>query len=324
MYLIPVVERLKREDRDILIFSHENPDGDALGSMLGLYIFLKKKGKSVIPALKDEVPYIYNFLPHIDEIKRLPIDRKFELAILVDAANKKRAGIEVNADQIIRIDHHIGGDFESIYDYVEINSPSTTFIVSNLLRQWDESTIDKDVAVCLYTGLITDTGNFRYNNTDEKAFEMAKFLVSKGADPFWISKMIFERNKLSTIKLLQETLSTLEIYANGKVAVLTVFRDFLNKTGALEEETEGFVNYGRSIDGIEVSILMIQKEDFKTWRVSLRGKGNVNVQRIASFLGGGGHKDAAGCRVVGDYYEVKNRILEATKHYLNKEEVAVV
>ncbi|MCX7760612.1 MAG: bifunctional oligoribonuclease/PAP phosphatase NrnA [Hydrogenothermaceae bacterium] len=324
MFTVPIIERLKREEREILIFTHENPDGDGIGSMIGLYLFLKKLGKNVTAAMKDDLPYIYNFLPAVDEIKKLPIDKVFDVAILVDAAHKGRAGVEIKAKEIIRIDHHRGGEFESMYDYVEVTSPSTTFIVTQILREWDENLIDKDIATCLYTGLITDTGSFRYNNTDERAFEVAKFLVSKGADPFYISKMVFERNKLSTINLLQKTLSTLEIYGEGKIAILTVFRDFLKECSALEEETEGFVNFARSIDGVEIAILMIQKEDLKTWRVSLRGKGNVNVQQIASHFGGGGHKDAAGCRIIGDYYEIKNQLIQKSKEYLHNEALIVV
>lgn len=322
--MVPIIERLKREEREILIFTHENPDGDAIGSMLALYLFLKKKGKNVIPAMKDNLPYIYNFLPAHQDIKKLPIEKEFETAILVDAASKERAGIQINAKEIIRIDHHIGGKFESLYDYVEVGSPSTTSLVTQILMEWDIDSIDKDIATCLYTGLITDTGSFRYNNTNQQTFEIAKFLVSKGADPFYISKMVFERTKLSTMMLLQKTLSTLEIYHEGKVAVLTVFREFLDQTGALEEETEGFVNFARSLDGVEVAVLMIQKEDLKTWRVSLRGKGNVNVQKIASELGGGGHKDAAGCRIKGDYYNVKEEILQTIKKYMPQNEPLLV
>ncbi|MEZ0323467.1 MAG: bifunctional oligoribonuclease/PAP phosphatase NrnA [Hydrogenothermaceae bacterium] len=323
-YTVPIIERLKREEGEILIFTHENPDGDGIGSMLSLYLFLKKLNKNVTVAMKDDVPYIYNFLPAVDKIKKLPIDKTFNVAVLVDAAHKGRSGIEIKAKEVIRIDHHRGGEFESIYDYVEVASPSTTFIVTQILRQWNEELIDKDIATCLYTGLITDTGSFRYNNTDEKTFDTAKFLVSKGVDPSYISKMVFERNKLSTIKLLQKTLSTLELHVEGKIAILTVFRDFIKECLALEEETEGFVNFAKSIEGVEVAILMIQKEDLKTWRVSLRGKGNINVQQIASYFGGGGHKDAAGCKIIGDYYEIKNQLIQKSKEHLYREVLASV
>lgn len=321
--IVPIVERLKREERQILIFTHENPDGDGIGSMLGLYLFLKKKGKDVVAAMKDNLPYIYNFLPKCEEIQKLPIDRKFEVAILVDAASKSRAGVDINAKEVIRIDHHIGGSFESPYDYVEVGCPSTAYLVGEILRHWHEEEIDQEIATCLYTGLITDTGSFRYNNTNNRTFEMAEFLVSKGADPFHISKMIFERNKLSTLLLLQKSLSTLELHCGGKVALMTVFRDFLREVGAVEEETEGFVNFARSIEGVEVAILIIQKED-RQWRVSLRGKGEVNVQQIASSLGGGGHRDAAGCRLRGEYSEVKNRLIETSKKFLKQDKEVLV
>ncbi len=306
---IPVIERLKREEKDILIFTHENPDGDGIGSMIALYLFLRKLGKNVTMAMKDDVPYVYNFLPCIEEIKKLPINHKFSLAILVDASNRKRAGTEIYTYELIRIDHHIGGEFESIYDYVDDYSPSTTAVVTEILRNWDESLVDRDIATCLYTGLITDTGSFKYNNTTSKTFDIAKFLTEKGADPFYISKMIFERNKVNVLMLLQKTLSTLELYDEGQIAVLTVFRDFLKETNTTEEDTEGFVNFARSLENVKVAVIMIQKEDLKTWRVSLRGKGEIDVQEIAKYFGGGGHKDAAGCRIIGNYQQVKESLL---------------
>lgn len=313
---IPIIERLKREEKDILIFTHENPDGDGIGSMIALYLFLKKIGKNVVMAMKDDVPYVYNFLPKVNEIKKLPINHKFSVAILVDASSRKRAGTQIQSHELIRIDHHIGGEFESIYDYVDDYSPSTTAVVTEILRNWDESLIDKEIATCLYTGLITDTGSFKYNNTTSRTFEIAKFLTEKGADPFYISKMVFERNKVNVLMLLQKTLSTLELYNDGKIAVLTVFRDFLNQTNTSEEDTEGFVNFARSIESVKVAIIMIQKEDLKTWRISLRGKGDVDVQEIAKYFGGGGHKDASGCRIMGEYEKVKESLVDKVSQKL--------
>jgi phosphoesterase RecJ-like protein len=317
-YVIPVVERLKRENGKILIFTHENPDGDGIGSMLALCSFLRKKGKDVTCAMKDPLPHIYDFLPNAKEIKKLPLEEEFDLAVLVDAAGAFRAGAPVNAKEIVRIDHHIGGNIESIYDYVDPDAPSTTMVIGRILRHWDEKLIDKDIAMCLYAGLLTDTGSFKYNNVDKETFHFAEFLVEKGVDPSYMSTMIFERNKLSTVLLLKEVLATLELHEEGKVASLVVKREFLEKTGAEEEETEGFVNFARGIEGVEVAFIMIQKPDLITWRVSLRGKGNVNVQNIAKRLGGGGHKDAAGCRIKGSEREVKEKILKAIKEEIEK------
>jgi phosphoesterase RecJ-like protein len=177
--LIPIIERLKREEKDILIFTHENPDCDGIGSMIALYLFLKKLGKNVTMAMKDDFPFVCDFMPEVNEIKKLPINHKFSVAILVDASSKNRAGVEIYADEIIRIDHHIGGEFESIYDIVDDFSPSTTAVMTYVLRNWDENLIDEKIATALYAGLITDTGSLRYNNTTDKTFEIAEFLVKK-------------------------------------------------------------------------------------------------------------------------------------------------
>jgi phosphoesterase RecJ-like protein len=275
-------------------------------------------GKNVECAMKDPLPEILDFLPEINNIKPIDQTKEYDLAILVDAAGVFRAGAKVNAKEFIRIDHHIGGEFYGGYDTIDTTAPSTTYIIANLLKEWDEELIDKEIASCLYTGLITDTGSFRHNNVDDRTFEMARFLVKKGADPSYIAKMVFERNKLSTIRLLQETLATLELYEDGKIASLVVERETLNKCDAKEEETEGFVNYARSIKGVEVAFIMIQKEDLETWRVSLRGKGSIDVRNIASFFGGGGHKDAAGCKIKGEKEEVKRKIVSKISEELKK------
>lgn len=314
-----LIDRIKKEKGKILIFTHENPDADGIGSMLALYEFLKNEGKDVECAMKDPAPAILDFLPNIDKIKKLPNEKTYDLAILVDAAGSFRAGTKINAKEIIRIDHHIGGNKESNYDFIDTYAPSTTFLVAKILRYWNEEKINSNIATNLYTGLLTDTGSFRYNNVDDEAFEMAEFLVKKGADPTYIANMIYERNKLSTIKLLQLTLSTLKLYAEGKIASLIVERKYLHETGALEEETEGFVNYARSIDGVEIAFIMIQKEDPDLWRVSIRGKGNIDVREIAEYFGGGGHRDAAGCRIRGKKEEVLNKLVERAKQQLEKE-----
>jgi len=316
--MFALINRLKKENGKILIFTHENPDADGIGSMLALYEFLKKQGKDVECGMKDPAPAVLDFLPDIDKIQKLPNGKVYDLAILVDAAGKFRAGTEIKAKEVIRIDHHIGGNKESNYDFIDTYAPSTTFLIAKILRHWNEELIDKNIATNIYTGLITDTGSFRYNNVTEEAFELADFLVRKGVDPHYVANMIYERNKLSTIKLLQKTLSTLSLYENGKIASLIVERKYLQETGAIEEETEGFVNYARSIDGVEIAFIMIQKEDLETWRVSIRGKGNIDVREIAEYFGGGGHRDAAGCKIKGEKTKVLEKLVERAKKQLEK------
>ena len=317
--MLPIINKLKNHKGSILIFTHENPDADGIGSMLALYRFLKKKGKNVDVAMKDDLPYVLNFLPDSDKIKKLPTNKKYDLGIIVDAAGKFRAGVDVDAKEFIRIDHHIGGEFYGGFDCVDTTAPSTTYVVANILRDWDEEAIDKDIATNLYTGLITDTGSFRHNNVDERSFELAEYLVRKGVDPAYVARMVFERNKPNVIHLLQRSLSTLKTYDEGKIAGMVVERSFLNETGTKEEDTEGFVNYPRSIDGVDVAFLMIQREDPEMWRVSLRGKGDIDVRQIASAFGGGGHRDAAGCRIKGTKEEVENKLVNKIKEEIKKQ-----
>ncbi len=315
------IKKLDNFNGSILIFTHENPDGDGIGSMLALYKFLKKKGKNVDMAMKDELPHIYDFLSNVDKIKKLPVDKVYDLGILVDSAGVFRAGTEVKAKEFMRIDHHREGENYGDWDYVDITAPSTTTLVARLLKSWDDKLIDKDIAESLYVGLLTDTGSFRHSNITPEIFDIAKFLVEKGADPVYISHKVFERNKPETIKLLNKVLSTLQFYENGKVASLTVRKKFFDDTGAKEEDTEGFVNFARGIDGVDIAFIMIQKPNKPdTWRVSLRSKGKYNVQEIAKELGGGGHRNASGCRLNGEEDEVRERILKVINKKLKEAE----
>ncbi|WP_457640042.1 DHH family phosphoesterase [Persephonella sp.] len=316
---IPAVERLKREEGEILLVTHHNPDGDGIGSMIALYRFLKKKGKNVRMAMKDDAPHIYDFLPDIEKIEKLPLNHRFSLAVVLDAAGVYRADAPVYADEYLRIDHHIGGVLESENDYVDPTAASTTVVVGRLLKNWDESCIDKEIAVCLYTGLLTDTGSFKHNNVNEEAFEFARYLTSKGVNPSQIASLVFERNRPAVLHLLNRVLSTLQMDMEGKIASLVVRREFLKTTGALEEDTEGFVNFARSIDGVEVAFIMIQRPDLRTWRVSLRGKGKIDVRKIAEKFGGGGHRDAAGCRLQGTEEEVRSSLVQAIKEEVAKQ-----
>jgi len=280
------IKKLENFKGNILIFTHENPDGDGIGSMLALYHFLKKKGKNVDMAMKDDLPYIYNFLPNVDKIKKLPNKKEYDLAILVDASAIHRAGADIKAKEFMRIDHHRGGDIYSEADLVDTQAPSTTTLIAKLLRYWDENLVDKNIAESLYTGLLTDTGSFRYSNITAETFDIAKFLVEKGADPILISQNVFERNKPSVLKLLQKTLSTLELYENGLVASLVVRKKFFEETNTKEEDTEGFVNYAKGIDGVKVAFMMIERilqDGSKQWRVSLRSKGDFDVQKVAEL-----------------------------------------
>ena len=322
---VPIIEMLKEEKGSILVFSHENPDADTLGSALALYLFLKKKGKNVKVGCKDTVPHFLDFLPHWEEVIRLPTPEVFNVGIVVDASGFHRAGTEVKAIRKVRIDHHIGGEFYGMYDYIDPSAPSTTAIIYQLLKLWDESAIDTEIAQCLYAGLATDTGFFKYSNTSAETFQMAKELVEKGADPHRTYIMFSERESLGKMKLISKVLDTLTLYEDGLVAGIVIYDRFFKETGTTYPDSEGLVNFPRSIEGVEVAFALIEKADEGVWKVSLRSKERVNVASVASRLGGGGHKYASGCKIrASSASEAINMVLSAIREELRQEQTSVV
>ncbi len=300
---VPLLDFLKETDGSILILTHENPDGDALGSALALYLFLKKKGKDVYVGCKDKVPHFLDFLPHVDEVISLPDGKFYDVGIIVDSAGFYRAGTEVNVGKRIRIDHHVGGEFYGRYDYIDPSAPATASLIYELIAKWDESAIDKEIATCIYAGLATDTGFFKYSNTNEYTFDLAKKLVHYGADPNYVYRMFSERESLGKMKLISKVLETLKLYEGGSVAGITIFDRFFKETGTQYSDSEGLVNYPRSLEGVEVAFAMIEKPEEGVWKVSLRSKVSADVSKIAERLGGGGHKYASGCKIKAQNYE---------------------
>ncbi|MCS7284881.1 MAG: bifunctional oligoribonuclease/PAP phosphatase NrnA, partial [Hydrogenobacter thermophilus] len=228
-------------------------------------------------------------------------------------------GTEVRAIRKVRIDHHIGGEFYGMYDYIDPSAPSTTAIIYQLLKLWDESAIDTEIAQCLYAGLATDTGFFKYSNTSAETFQMAKELVEKGADPHRTYIMFSERESLGKMKLISKVLDTLTLYEDGLVAGIVIYDRFFKETGTTYPDSEGLVNFPRSIEGVEVAFALIEKPDEGVWKVSLRSKERVNVASVASRLGGGGHKYASGCKIrASSASEAINMVLFAIKEELTE------
>ena len=319
---VPLMDFLKESNGSILILTHENPDGDALGSAMGLYLFLKKQGKDVTVGCKDRVPHFLDFIPHSDEVVSLPDGRFYDIGIIVDSAGFYRAGVEVKVAKRIRIDHHVGGEFYGRHDYIDPSAPATASLVYELISSWDESAIDKDIATCIYVGLATDTGFFKYSNTNEYTFELARKLVHYGADPNYVYRMFAERESLNKMKLISKVLDTLTLYEDGLVAGITIFDRFFKETGAQYTDSEGLVNYPRSIEGVEVAFAMIEKPDEGVWKVSLRSKVSVDVSKIAERLGGGGHKYASGCKIkASSYEEALGKLLSSIRKQLELQKI---
>ncbi len=306
----------------VLITTHKNPDGDAIGSIMGWFHFLRKMGKDVKVIIRDRIPYFYDFLPMVERVRTADIiDETFDWTLITDVSEPRRTGFEtIPSRNVIVIDHHITAKPFADYSIVEPYISSSCELSLEIMRLINEKLIDYPVAISIYTGMVTDTGSFGYSNTSPKTFRNAAYLIEKGIDPYLVTRNLFERNRVSRLKLLDLVLRTLKFELEGKVAHITMYRRFLEEAKAYPEESEGFISYPRSIEGVEVAIFFKEIEGDR-WKVSLRSKGKVDVAKISSEFGGGGHKMAAGFECVGKLEDIKRELLKAIELNLENEQL---
>ncbi|MEM7007601.1 MAG: bifunctional oligoribonuclease/PAP phosphatase NrnA [Thermodesulfobacteriota bacterium] len=307
----------------ILIASHENPDGDALGSTLSLGLGLKKLNKDISYYNKDGVPELLEFLPYSNDIvtSTKSLNGPFDIIFAVDCTGANRAGREFeeyvkseNCRNLVIIDHHETTGSEADIHILDSKASSTGVIIYRFLK-FVGIEIDKPIAENIYTTIISDTGSFNYSNTSSETFTIAADLVDKGVDPSLISQALYENEPLRKLELFKLVIPTLEITDDSAIASIYVNKEMFDKTGTSRQDTEGMVNIPRSIKGVEVAILF-RSERESDWKLSLRSKGKVNVAKIAESYGGGGHARAAGCSLKGSISEVKSQIIPSIKEAL--------
>ena len=310
----------------ILITSHENPDSDALGSMLALGLGLKKLGKEIVLYNKDGVPEVLGFLPHSELIVSSidEIEGSFDLCFVVDCPTTDRPGEELReflssrrCSKVIIVDHHKTTSPSDNLSLLDPDVSSTGVLIYFILKNVGVE-IDSPIAENLYTTIVGDTGSFRYSNTNSQAFSIAAELVQAGADPERVSQALYENEPLKKLKLLGLVIPTLQVVSDNRIASLYVDRTMFEMTGTDREDTEGMVNVPRSIKGVEVALLFRQEANDSSplWKVSLRSKGKVDVSKIAESFGGGGHRKAAGCNIAGELSEAMQKIYDTINEAL--------
>ena len=304
--------------KSALVVCHIDPDADTIGSMLATALMLKQLKFDVEMLSIDPIPSTYNFLPQISEIKRsISQDAMFDVAIIVDAGDIGRIGegisLRERAKIIINIDHHPDNTMFGDINFVEQVSSSAE-LVYNLCKHL-KIPISPDMAICLYTAIITDTGNFRYENTTISTFLIAAELVRRGASPNEIASKIYDTKSISSLKVLALALEKIESSPDGKIVWTAVTDEMLEQAHALGEELTGIVDHLRSAASAQVALLF-REEKNKEIKINLRSKEKVNVQKIAAKLGGGGHRRAAGVVLSGSLEEVKKKVLEEVQKHL--------
>ena len=300
-----------------LITTHEGPDGDAIGSSLALASFLRSVGKKVTVHYQDPVPDIYAFLPGADSVLAHIPDQHFDVAFVLDIGERKRAGVEFctfsRVTTTVNLDHHLSCDNFGDYNLIDSSAAATGILVYRIATAHGYR-FDRDTALCIYVAIITDTGSFRYSNANREAFSVAGEMIECGVNAWDVAEKLYENQPQKRLVLLAKCLPTLEVFKDGQAASVTVTSDMYAESGADSELTDGFINYPRSIRGVEVAIFFRQLEELK-WKIGFRSKGKVNVAAFSKALGGGGHHNAAGCTVDGTLDDVKAavyRIVEAS------------
>jgi len=307
--------RLIQSHRDIYLATHLRPDGDALGSMLGLALALEAGGHRVARLCTYPAPSDYRFLSGADLISATPPEWPVELGIVLDSDGIGRIGdlepVFAALPQLVDIDHHATGNSFGHVRVVAPASAATAEIIYDLLPAMGAQ-LTPDIATCLYTALLTDTGRFAYSNTTERSLVIAAALVRAGADPSYVAKMVYFQRSPAAVRLMGVALARLGLHFDGQVVSSTLGLQDFAEVGAVHMDTEGIIDQIRTVGGPRIAVLLVETEGGEV-RVSLRSDAEPDVSQIALRFGGGGHRAAAGCTIKGTPAETRDLVLAAAK-----------
>jgi phosphoesterase RecJ-like protein len=301
-----VLRRIEERQR-FLLTSHARPDGDAVGSALACCQILRSMGKEADVFLRDGVPRIYQPLPFADKVVQAErVHGDYEAAILLECDSVQRTRLEGLEERfLINIDHHLSGRPFAHVNWIDPTAVATAEMVYRLAREAGVK-ISAEIATCLYTALLTDTGSFMFEGTNEHTFALARELVLAGANPAHCARSVYFGHSTAKMRLLGAALSNL--HREGPLAWIWVTQEQMERFGAREEDCEGLVNYALSIQDVEVAAFFRELPDGR-YRVSLRSKGALNVAAAAESFGGGGHACASGCSLDGPLTVAVARVL---------------
>lgn len=303
-----------------MLASHSEPDGDAVSSILALGLAIGQLGKKTTIYNASPIPAVYRFLPSVERIVRhIKKANTYDVALVLDCGDLPRVGEASTTISripvLINIDHHISNTGFGDLQLIDPLACSTAEIVYRLIKTMAVS-IDKAMATSLYTGILTDTGSFRFSSTNQAAFAISKEMTELGVEPHAVAQHVYGTYSLGRIKLLNLALDSIEISENGKLSIMTVTGAMFAETGTHPEDVDGMINYARRIEDVKVAALIHEQKNGKTasngqgrYHVSLRSDGTVDVAAIAGSFGGGGHTSAAGFQIETTLKKLKSDII---------------
>lgn len=300
------------------ITTHVRPDGDGIGSSLGLCWLLRSLGKTAEVIVSDGIPPSYATLPGADEIRKVAkIDREYDAVFVIECSDINRPHIEnLNQQFTVNIDHHATCEHFGTINWIDSTASAVGEMIYNLCKAIG-GRITKEIADCVYMALIADTGSFHYPNTTDRTLKVASELVKVGVKPAQISEAVYNNYTWGRIELMREVLNTVRRDYTGKVAFMRQTLVAKGFSGAVDGDNSNFVNIPLTAKEVE-AVCYMREVEFGVYRVSLRSKGEINVAKIAEKFGGGGHKNAAGCSVKGDWDEKESEIVNLLTEAVEK------
>jgi bifunctional oligoribonuclease and PAP phosphatase NrnA len=319
--LSQVVELIESKNR-FAITSHVRPDGDSLGSSLGLYWLLYALNKEPEVIMRDAAPTAYRKLPGADKVRVTPrVDKAYDAVFVIECSDITRPGLlDLDKQLVVNIDHHSTTALFGSINWIDSTASAVGEMIYNLCKAIGVR-VTKEIAECVYTALLTDTGSFHYSNTTERTFKIASELVRAGVKPAKISQAVFSSYPWSKIELLGHVLSTAQRDPTGRIAWLYQTLEMQQRIGATDDDGDGIVNYPLSVGNVEV-VAFFKESSPNLYRISLRSKGDINVARIAEKFRGGGHRNAAGCMINGTLDETSGTILSLLQDAINARDEA--
>ncbi len=311
---------LIKEKDGFTVITHVSPDGDALGSSLALYAALLQMGKHAQVVCQDEVPRAYRFLPRAEAVLLPENALQTEYAISVDCADKQRLGTAAAlfdaAKETANIDHHGTNIGFAVRNAVNAKAAAAGEMIAALLSMLPVA-VDEAIATCLYTAIMTDTGNFAYNNTKPETLRTAAALLAAGADNTDIHRRIYATVPFAKQKLLGKALAAMQLYADGKICMTGLTLADFAACHAEKPDSDGIVERLRDIEGVEIAVF-IREQEAGVYKISMRSKMAADVSRVAGELGGGGHKHAAGGTVYGTLAQTEEKTLALCERALKE------
>jgi bifunctional oligoribonuclease and PAP phosphatase NrnA len=308
--LSQVIEVIESK-QNFAITTHVRPDGDGIGSSLGLCWLLRSLGKDAEVVLRDEIPDSYKQLPGANEVLKVAeINGKYDAVFVIECSDIDRPGIRnLEHHLVVNIDHHSTCEHFGTVNWIDATASAVGEMIYNLCKAIG-GRVSKEIAECVYLALVTDTGSFHFPNTTERTLKVASELVKVGVEPAKISEAVYSSYSWSRIELMRQVMETVKRDASGTVAWMRQSLEMSESSEAVDGDNNGFVNIPLSAKDIQAVVYMREVQP-NTFRVSLRSKGNINVARVAEKFGGGGHKNASGCRVEGDWDVLENLLVSA-------------